>query len=259
MISCENSKINKRTINFPKQEIQVSKTINKENIWVYIMAGQSNMAGRGFIEPKDTISNNRILTINDRSKLIYAKEPLHFYEPSMTGLDLGMSFAKEIITKIPDSISVLIIPTAVGGSSIKKWIENKKHRNVQLLDNFENKVALAKTYGKIKGVLWHQGESDTNDQSLIENYDKNLSLLFIKFRQIIKNKQLPIIVGELGNYSNNKENWKKLNSKIISYAQTDSNVKVVKTSDLTDKGDKLHFNSESIRILGKRYAEKLMK
>ena len=58
------------------------------------MAGQSNMAGRGFVEPIDTLINTRILTINRQNKLIYAKEPLHFYEPHKKGLDLGMSFSK---------------------------------------------------------------------------------------------------------------------------------------------------------------------
>ncbi|QOD59744.1 sialate O-acetylesterase [Polaribacter haliotis] len=255
----EKSSKDLRTINFPKKEIKVSKSLDKENIWVYIMAGQSNMAGRGFVEPKDTISNTRILTINSKNEIIYAKEPLHFYEPSGTGLDLGMSFAKEIITRIPDSISILMIPTAVGGSSIEQWIENKKHRNIKLLDNFKNKVEVAKTYGIIKGVLWHQGESDTNNQILIDNYGKNLYSLFAKFRQFAGNEELPIIVGELGSYSTNKENWRKLNEKIINYVKTDPNVKVVKTSDLTDKGDKLHFDSKSIRILGKRYAKQIIK
>lgn len=255
--SCKNSVDDERTINFPKQEIKVLNHIKKENIWIYIMAGQSNMAGRGFVEPKDTISNKRILSINSRNELIYAKEPLHFYEPTMAGLDLGMSFAEEIITKIPDSISVLLIPTAVGGSSIEQWIGNEKHRNVELLNNLTNKIELAKTYGIIKAILWHQGESDTNDQSLIENYDKNLTILFSKFRQFTDNSQLPIIIGELGSYSNNRENWKKLNDKIIRYSKTDSKVKIVKTSDLTDRGDKLHFDSKSIRVLGKRYAEQL--
>lgn len=37
--SCTNSVKDKRTINFPKQEIKVLNHIKKENIWVYIMAG----------------------------------------------------------------------------------------------------------------------------------------------------------------------------------------------------------------------------
>ncbi len=256
--SCKKSQNDLRIKNFPKQEIKVSDIPNSNNVWIFIMAGQSNMAGRGFVEPQDTIPNKRILTINKNNELIYAKEPLHFYEPSHSGLDLGLSFGEKIISKIPDSISVLIIPTAVGGSSIEQWIENKKHRNVELLNNFKNKVKIAETYGEIKGLLWHQGESNTKDELSISNYDKNLSLLFTKFRQITNDGQLPIIIGELGSYSNNKENFEKLNLEIETYAKTDKNVRIVKTSDLTDRGDKLHFDSKSIRILGDRYAEKIL-
>jgi len=74
------------------------------------------MAGRGKVEPIDTIPDSRILTINQESELIFAKEPLHFYEHSIRGLDFGLSFGKELLKHIPDSISVLIIPTRVGGS-----------------------------------------------------------------------------------------------------------------------------------------------
>ena len=100
----------------------MSNNINKENVWVFIMAGQSNMAGRGIVEPEDTVSDKRIFSINKDGQIIIAKEPLHFYEPERTGLDCGLSFAKTLITKIPDSISILIIPTAVGGSSISQWL-----------------------------------------------------------------------------------------------------------------------------------------
>ena len=246
--SCKESQNDLRIKNFPKQEIKVTDIPNSNNVWIFIMAGQSNMAGRGFVEPQDTIPNKRILTINKNNELIYAKEPLHFYEPSGSGLDLGLSFGEKIISKIPDSISVLIIPTAVGGSSIEQWIENKKHRNVELLNNFKNKVKIAETYG----------ESNTKDELSISNYDKNLSLLFTKFRQITNDEQLPIIIGKLGSYSNNKKNFKKLNLEIETYAKTDKNVRIVKTSDLTDRGDKLHFDSKSIRVLGDRYAEKIL-
>lgn len=257
-LSCKESQNENRAQIYPKQEIKVLDIPNTKNIWVFIMAGQSNMAGRALIEPQDTLPDKRIFTINKNNELIYAKEPLHFYEPSVSGLDMGLSFGLELTSKIPDSISVLIIPTAVGGSSIEQWIGNEKHRNVELLRNFENKVKIAETYGEIKGILWHQGESNTEDDASIYNYDKNLYLLFTKFRKIIKNEKLPIIIGELGSYSKNKESFEKLNSAIESFAKTDENIRIVETSDLKDKGDKLHFDSESIRKLGIRYAEKIL-
>src|SRR5215213_660852 len=74
---------------FPKKVDISTDTMNKQNMWVFILAGQSNMAGRGFVEPEDTIPDRRLLTIDKNEQLIIAKEPLHFYEPNLTGLDCG--------------------------------------------------------------------------------------------------------------------------------------------------------------------------
>lgn len=79
------------TKNFPKSTVYVNSTPKKENLWVFVMAGQSNMAGRGFVEPMDTIQSKRILTINKNNQIIQAKEPLSIYEPAFIGLDCGLS------------------------------------------------------------------------------------------------------------------------------------------------------------------------
>src|SRR5687767_8499965 len=69
-----------RTQNFYRNVEYPQRLPKKKNVWVFIMAGQSNMAGRGFVEPQDTVSNARILAINKDNEIILAKEPLHFYE-----------------------------------------------------------------------------------------------------------------------------------------------------------------------------------
>lgn len=242
-----------RTANFPTAIERVKKNPEKSKVWVFIMAGQSNMAGRGLVEPQDTISNKRILTINAEGQLIYAKEPLHFYEPTLTGLDAGLSFGKTLLKSIPSNISVLLIPTAVGGSSIRQWIGDSVYRKVKLLTNFKEKVQVAKQYGTIKAILWHQGESDANTVS-IPLYDQRLSTLFGTFREIIKNDALPIIAGELGSYSDNKQDWAAINQIIRTHATVDKKMAVVPTEDLKNKGDKIHFDSEGQRTLGERYA-----
>lgn len=243
-----------RTNSFPKI-IEVPNTIpKKKDVWVFIMAGQSNMAGRGFVESKDTISSNRILTIDKSNKIILAKEPLNIYEPTMKGLDCGMSFAKKLLKEIPVNVSILLIPVAVGGSSINQWIANATHRDVKLLSNFKEKVVLAKKYGQIKSILWHQGESDANNSGVLK-YQEKLSQLFRIFRSSVGNKKLPILVGELGSYSRTKESWMAINHSINSYASGDAHTHVINTSDLKDKGDRVHFNSESQRIMGKRFAD----
>lgn len=211
------------------------------------------MAGRGQVGPMDTVTHSRILSINKQGQLLYAKEPLHFYEPSMAGLDCGMSFAKTLLAYIPDNISVLLIPTAVGGSSITQWLGDSTHRQVKLLSNFHDKVQLAKNYGQIKAVLWHQGESDAHP-ARIPKYRQRLDSLFNKFRMAAGNDQLPIYMGELGSYARNANDWKMLNVEISNHAVSDTNSFVIATGDLKHKGDTVHFNAAGQRKMGQRMA-----
>lgn len=260
MSACSKKIINERTEFFPKVELQAEVIPSSKNLWVFMLAGQSNMAGRGLVEPQDTVPSNRIFTINKNGDLIIAKEPLHFYEISkqMTGLDCGLSFGKSLIKQIPDSISVLLIPTAVGGSPISKWIGDSTHRDVKLLTNFKEKAKIGMSYGEIKGVLWHQGEGDANPKN-IPLYVDRLKELFTEFRQTFQNEKTPILIGELGSFSKKNEKWQKINDQIKTYVQNDPYAMVINTSDLKDKGDKVHFGSEGQRIMGQRFANEFIK
>lgn len=230
----------------------------KENLWVFMMAGQSNMAGRGKIESQDLVTNKRILTIDENNQWIIAREPLHFYEPKGAGLDCGMSFARELLKHVPDSVSIAMMPCAVGGSSVFEWLGDSLHRNVKLLSNFRWKVDLAKDKGVIKCILWHQGERNANSHD-IPLYEESLEILFSKFRALAGNSQLPIILGELGRFAKPQEKqemFDQVNEIVRQVAQENPNCFFISSDGLTHKGDYLHFDSRSLRELGKRYAEK---
>lgn len=248
---------NERTQFFPKVELSVENIPNKENLWVFILAGQSNMAGRGLVEPQDTVPNNRVYTLNKQGNIIFAKEPLHFYEPTMAGLDSGLSFGKALIKHIPDSISVLLIPTAVGGSSISQWLNDSIHREVKLFSNFKQKAELGMRFGTVKGILWHQGESDAKTKEA-PLYQIKVSELFYQFRKIIGNQETTVVIGQLGSYSTNPL-WSKINDHIKYYVSTDQYSGMINTQDLKDKGDKVHFNSEAQRLMGERFANEFIK
>lgn len=258
LIGCKTEEDDTRTEFFPKIEQGLNDIPHKENVWVFILAGQSNMAGRAKVEPLDTIPDPRILTINKDGRLIMAKEPLHFYEPARSGLDCGLSFGKELIKHAPDSISVLLLPTAVGSSSIDQWIHDSTHRKIALFSNFKEKAEIGKTYGTVQGILWHQGENDTATKDAIELYDQQLQRLFTQFREQIGIHNLPIFIGELGSYSKNADNWLSINEKIRAYTATDPNAHLIKTDDLIDVGDRTHFNSDGQRLLGQRFADEFI-
>ncbi|MCB9055812.1 MAG: sialate O-acetylesterase [Chitinophagales bacterium] len=244
--------------NFPVLREEVKIMPERENVWIFLMAGQSNMAGRGFVEPSDTISSHRIISLGENNIWYYAKEPLHFYEPNLTGLDCGLSFAKELLKYIPENISIGLIPCAVGGSSIQQWNNDETYRGVTLLSNFKERLEEGKNKGIIKGVLWHQGESDANSIG-IPPYAKQTTKLFAAFRQMANNEKLPILVGELGSFrqpAGVQAQCDSINQVIHQTARLDKYRFVIPTGDLGHKGDNLHFNSSAQREMGIRFAQK---
>ena len=243
-----------RTRFFPRVVEYPEEIPSKDNLWVFILAGQSNMAGRGLVEPQDTIPNPRVLTINEKGEIIIAKSPLHFYEPVRTGLDLGHRFGNVMAEHLPDSVSVLIAPTAVGATPISFWLEDRERRGVRLLTNFREKTELARSVGTIKAVLWHQGEGDSNERR-IPLYKGRMAELFTKFREFAGDDELPVVLGELGLHDKNAENRSRINQIIHDYAASDPWSAVVPTTDLSHVGDSTHFNAESLRTMGERYAE----
>ena len=111
-----------------------------------------------------------------------------------------MSFGRELIKHVPDSVSIALIPCAVGGSSIQKWLGDSLFRNVHLLSNFKNKLDFANQYGIVKGILWHQGESNATPE-FIPEYRQYLEKLISEFRGAAGNNSLTFVIGELGSFA----------------------------------------------------------
>lgn len=229
----------------------------KHNLWIFLLAGQSNMAGRGVVEPIDTVSHLRVLALDSTNHWSVAREPLHFYEPRLKGLDCGLSFGKTLVATLNDSIYVGIIPCAVGGSSVEQWLGDSLHRNVKLYTNFKNKIEQAYEHGTIKGILWHQGESNAHAKDFVM-YEAKLTTLFQRFRNLAHNDSLPILTAELGHYLQGKEFQHypdSVNAVLHRLSVRDKNIKVISADGLRHKGDALHFDSKSLRILGERFGE----
>ena len=207
-------------------------------------------------EPEDTLPHGRILTVTADRKWVFAKEPLHYYEPRLKGLDCGLAFGRELLEQVGDSIHIAMLPCAVGGSSIGQWLGDSLHRDVRLLSNLKGNVDFAQQYGVMKGILWHQGEKDAR-LGLTRSYQKNLKDLIALFRGYIQNDSVPVILGELGSNPSDQRDQKNrdaINRTVWNVAMEDKYVGVVSTQDLSKRDDD-HFDSRSLRIMGKRYAQ----
>lgn len=236
------------------------KIPDKENFYIFILAGQSNMAGRGTIEAEDTLVSEQVLTLNGQNEWQMAKEPLHYYEPSRAGLDCGLSFGKELSHLYGKKITIGLVPVAVGGSSIEQWLGDSTHRNVKLYSNLLKKMKIASQAGTLKGMLWHQGE-DNATQKGYDDYEHKVEAFFQKVRNDLQAPQLPIYAGQLGSYLRpaTYPNKDSVNSDLQGLKNRMQHFYLIETADLTPMKDTVHFDSRSQRLMGKRFAEAVYK
>ena len=218
------------------------------------------MAGRGFVQPQDTISSRLVLALDKNNEWVYAKEPLHYYESLRTGLDCGLSFGKKLAALYNKRITIGLVPCAVGGSSIEQWIGDSTYRGVTLYSNLINKARKAAAYGTIKGILWHQGETNASAGNY-KNYKEKLEQFFTKLRNDLGDSHLAVYAGQLGSFLDRKTNpfADSVNNDLMKLSSSFKNFYVIDISDLTPKADSIHFNSRSQRIMGERFAQLVYK
>ncbi len=214
---------------------------------IYLLVGQSNMSGRGALDSVVQKPNPRILSLDQENNWQIAKDPLHF-DRDYAAVGPGISFAKEMLHE-NKNIKIGLIPSAWGGSPMSVWEPGATYFENRPYDEAIARAKEAMKDGVLKGILWHQGESD-NDSIKAAAYLEKLKILVENFRKDLSMPDLPFIAGEIGYF--NKEDF--INSKIDSLPQLVENTAVVSAAGLTDKGDQLHFDTPSARELGKRYA-----
>lgn len=218
---------------------------------LYLLVGQSNMAGRGFIEKEDTLSHPSIYVLNADDEWELAKEPLH-YDKKNRGVGPGFAFAKTLLT-YRNEAQIGLIPAAVGGTKIGYW---EPGNNRGLYEEALRKAEVAMKKGELKGLLWQQGESDANTKDA-PFYKQNLINLMNAFRKDLGIPDLPLVIGGVGDFlkSNKSE---QINQAIKETVETLENSAYSEPSTLGHIGDRLHFNSEAQRENGKHMAEAMI-
>lgn len=226
---------------------------------LYLLIGQSNMAGRG--KPDNFVINgDSILMLDAHRQWQPAREPIHFDKPA-AGTGLAASFTMDILASSRKRIG--LIPAAIGGTSISAWKPGAidAATGKRPYDDAVAHALEALRSGKIKAILWHQGESDTRPdrasayiqefEALMENLHHDLG---------ITPGSTPVIVGELGVFpqeGNNQAGRIKINEALHELACRHSYITCVSSAGLNHVGDHTHFDTASLRELGRRYAAAL--
>ena len=222
-----------------------------KNYHLFLLVGQSNMAGRGIIEAPDTTVHPRVFALNANDQFIAAKEPLHF-DKANRGTGPGLAFGK-IMAGVNEEVRIGLIPAAVGGTKISYW-EPGNSRG--LYEEAIRKAKVAMEYGKLKGIVWQQGESDSNTKDA-PLYKERLVKLLTSFRNDLGDDSLPIVIGGLGEFLKSAH-YKTVNKALKEVASEIGNARFSEASTLGHIGDQLHFNSKAQRENGRNMAEAML-
>jgi hypothetical protein len=224
---------------------------------LFVLIGQSNMSGRGNIEFQDTIIDPMVFMLNKSDEWVPAKDPLHF-DKTYVGTGLGFTFGKIVSKNSKKKIG--LIPCAVGGTTISQWMPGAfdKTTNTHPYDDAVRRIKIAMENGRLKGILWHQGEGDSDVERVLFYKQRFDSMLVnLKNDLSVNMDKIPIVIGELDYFFCLKNKYApKLNDVLLQLSKTHKNIALVKAEGLTHKGDSVHFDAASQRELGRRYAEK---
>jgi enterochelin esterase-like enzyme len=248
------------------------------NFYIFLCFGQSNMEGAARPEAEDTKSPGpRFLlmpAVDDAQrgrtmgKWCEAAAPL--CRPN-TGLTPADWFGRTLIETLPDNIRVGVIHVAIGGIRIEGFMPDQIGEYVKTAPGwmkgmleaygnnpYERLVTLAKRAqqdGVIKGVLMHQGESNTGDpewaQKVQSVYDHLLGDLQLKPEEV------PLLAGEVVQ-ANGEGQCVAMNKQIDELPKTLHTAHVVSSTGCSNGPDKLHFDAAGYRELGRRYGEKML-
>jgi hypothetical protein len=218
------------------------------------------MAGRGDVEELDRTPIPNVFALDANMNWGPAKDPLHFDKPDIVGVGPGFAFGRAMAEAHP-GVRIGLIPGAVGGSSIRAWLPNAVHEqtNTRPWDDALSRTfrVLAQQGGELKGIIWHQGESDSND--FAPQYEDALVDLVERFRREFQNPGLPFVASPLAEfYVAGNAVGAEVNAALARLPERLPHTAVISAEGMTPKADNIHLDTASARELGRRYAEAML-
>lgn len=248
-----------------------------KNFYIFLCFGQSNMEGNARIEPQDTTVDPRfqVMAAVDCPTMGRTKGNWYPAVPPLcrcrTGLTPADYFGRTMIDNLPKRKKVGVINVSVAGCKIELYDKDNYQSYVSTAPSWMTNIIseyngnpyeylvemakLAQKDGVIKGILLHQGESNTDDTQwpqkvkvIYDNLIKDLNL---------NPKSVPLLAGEVVNADQDGV-CASMNNIIGTLPQFISTSYVISSKGCTDARDNLHFNAEGYRELGRRYAAEML-
>ena len=248
-----------------------------QKFYIFLCFGQSNMEGNAKFEPQDTTVDDRfqVLAAVDCPDLGRVKNNWYTAVPPLTRCKTGLTpadyFGRTLVGNLPKDIKVGVINVSVGGCKIELFDKDNYQSYVStapgwmigMIDQYNGNpyarlvelAKIAQQKGVIKGILLHQGESNTNDTL----WPKKVNIVY---NNLINDLQLnpssvPLLAGEVVNADQGGV-CASMNNIIAKLPQTIPNSYVISSKGCSDAADNLHFDAAGYRELGRRYAETML-
>ncbi len=218
-----------------------------------LLIGQSNMAGRGYLDHAPELdSRNLLVNRNGRWWPLY--RPIN-PDRVTAGYNLAEAFALRYRDDHP-GVEVGIIPCADGGTSVTQWAPGSV-----LYDHAVMMAKLAQRSSHVVAVLWHQGESDACREDRALPYSERFLKMERALRKDLGLEDVPFITGGLGDFMEDFVNsegehysyWTEINRQLERAAAEETLMGFASAKGLKDRGDSLHFSTEALMELGDRY------
>lgn len=235
------------------------------NMSLFVMAGQSNMSGKGTL-PEMQHVNYHIYVFGNDYRWRLALEPIDspIGQVDDVSRDLyaryspALSFATNLHAMEPERI-VGLIPCAKGETSIMEWQQN--YTDQSLYGSCLKRIKAAGLAGQVDGIIFFQGEADTVDPNMaphlplaVNNYAEMFEKFVLDMRTDLGDPTLPVVFAQIGS---NKNSEKYVNWKIIQEQQESVMLacSAMITSDDLELRDEIHYTTASYQIIGERFAE----
>jgi hypothetical protein len=245
---------------------------------VYLAFGQSNMEGFPGIEAQDKTGVNKrfqMLAALDFASLGRKKGEWYDAVPPLCRTSTGLCpvdyFGRTMVSRTPESIMIGALNIAVAGCKIElfdkdnyaayaatapAWmtaIINEYGENPY--QHLVDMAKMAQKRGVIKGILLHQGESNTNDKDWPDKVAKIYGNLIRDLNLTAGN--VPLLAGETVN-ADQQGATAGMNTIIAGLPKVVPNCYVISSKGCECRSDHLHFTPAGYRELGKRYAERML-
>ena len=222
---------------------------------VYLCIGQSNMAGRGYLLDSDiseTVSGVYLLDGSDAP--VAATHPFNQYstirkELSVQRMSPSYAFSKKMY-EASGGRKILLVVNARGGTGIDAWASTATATNYY--SEAVRRTKQACRYGKLKGIMWHQGETDAGPVAST-TYMARLSNLIAAFRSELGD--VPVVVGEIPDAIAESQYF---NPVITTVSQHISDSACALSDGCTTISDNIHFDRDSQIVMGERFAEAML-